>query len=202
VADDLDMKITHVIRGEDHVFNTGKHIELFQAFDASPPIYAHIPLILNQEDGSKMSKRSAGAALEYYLAHGFLPEAVRNYLCLLGWSPKDDREVLPLEEVQRLFDWDHLNHHNARFDLEKCRWMNGEYLKKQSDGDFTAAGKVWLQGAPLSENDPRAAQAFMTLKPLLANAPVEMAASRAPRACAPRRAPTTSGGGSSRSGKR
>ncbi len=173
VVDDIEMKITHVIRGEDHIYNTGKHLELFQAFDAAPPIYAHIPLILNQEDGSKMSKRSAGASLEYYMANGYLPEAVCNYLCLLGWSSKDDREVLPLSEVQSLFDWDHLNHHNAKFDLEKCRWMNSEYLKLQSDADFITSAKTWLNGAPLGALDPRSTPSFAALKPLLAGAPLE-----------------------------
>lgn len=173
VVDDIEMKISHVIRGEDHIFNTGKHIELFQAFGVTPPVYGHIPLILNQEDGSKMSKRSAGASVGYYISNGYIPEAVRNYLCLLGWSPKDDREVLPIEEVQRLFDKDHLNHHNARFDLEKCRWMNGEYLKLQSDAGFTASAKTWLQGATASELDPRATPEFAAVKPLLYGAPLD-----------------------------
>jgi glutamyl-tRNA synthetase len=148
VVDDIEMKITHVIRGEDHIYNTGKHIELFRAFGMEPPVYAHIPLIMNP-DGSKMSKRDNGASISYYIENGFLPQAVCNYLCLLGWSPKDDREVLPLEEVIKLFDWDHLNNHNAKFDLEKCRWMNGEYVKAQSAEDFTAAARRWMEGKAL-----------------------------------------------------
>lgn len=166
VVDDIEMKITHVIRGEDHIYNTGKHIELFRAFDAAPPVYAHIPLILNQ-DGSKMSKRDQGASLDYYIANGFLPGAVRNYLCLLGWSSKDDREVLPLEDVVRLFDWDHLNHHNAKFDLEKCRWMNGEYVKLQSDDAFIATCRQWLDGKPLPRpaDDAALAAALRLIKP-------------------------------------
>jgi glutamyl-tRNA synthetase len=166
VVDDIEMKITHVIRGEDHIYNTGKHIELFRAFDATPPVYAHIPLILNQ-DGSKMSKRDQGASLDYYIANGFLPGAVRNYLCLLGWSSKDDREVLPLEDVVRLFDWDHLNHHNAKFDLEKCRWMNGEYVKLQSNDAFIATCRQWLDGKPLPRpaDDAALAAALRLIKP-------------------------------------
>lgn len=166
VVDDIEMKITHVIRGEDHIYNTGKHIELFRAFDAAPPVYAHIPLILNQ-DGSKMSKRDQGASLDYYIANGFLPGAVRNYLCLLGWSSKDDREVLPLEDVVRLFDWDHLNHHNAKFDLEKCRWMNGEYVKLQSDDAFIATCRQWLDGKslPRPADDAALAAALRLIKP-------------------------------------
>jgi len=178
VVDDIEMKITHVMRGEDHIYNTGKHIELFRAFDEEPPVYAHIPLILNQ-DGSKMSKRDQGAALSYYIENGFVPEAVCNYLCLLGWSPKDDREVLPIGEVQRLFDWDHLNHHNAKFDLEKCRWMNGEYLKQQSGEAFITSCTGWLTSPPpaIDENqgppDVRSTPAFASLKPFLAGAPLE-----------------------------
>lgn len=156
VVDDIEMKITHVIRGEDHIYNTGKHIELFRALDVAPPVYAHIPLILNQ-DGTKMSKRDQGAAIGYYMENGFLPEAVRNYLCLLGWSPKDDREVLPVEDILQLFDWDHLNHHNAKFDLDKCRWMNGEYVKQQSDEAFITSCRAWLAGKTV----PRPADASM-----------------------------------------
>ena len=90
-----------------------------------------------------------------------MPEAVCNYLCLLGWSPKDDREVLPLDEVQRLFDWEHVNHHNAKFDLEKCRWMNGEYVKQQSDDTFIAACRAWLSGKSLPQT--AALDAFLRL---------------------------------------
>ncbi len=168
VVDDIDMRITHVIRGEDHIFNTGKHIELFRALDAEPPEYAHIPLILN-DDGSKMSKRDQGAAVGYYVDNGFVPAAVRNYLCLLGWSPKDDREVMALEEIQALFDWEHLNHSNARFDMEKCRWMNGEYVKAQSAEGFAGAAVAWLRGAPstVDEEDPRHGVTFRALVRLL-----------------------------------
>ena len=171
VVDDIDMKITHVIRGEDHIFNTGKHIELFRALDAEPPEYAHIPLILNS-DGSKMSKRDQGAAVGYYIDNGFVPAAVRNYLCLLGWSPKDDREIVPLEEIIALFDWEHLNHSNARFDMEKCRWMNGEYVKEQTSEEFVQAGLKWMGGAPsvMDEQDPRHVPAFRALCRLVSGA--------------------------------
>ena len=91
VVDDIEMKISHVIRGEDHLSNTPKHMQLYRALGATPPRFAHIPLILNK-NGSKMSKRDQGASLNTYIDGGYLPEAVRNYLCLLGWSPKDNRE--------------------------------------------------------------------------------------------------------------
>src|SRR4051812_9812498 len=121
VVDDLDMGITHVIRGEDHLSNTAKHIALFRAFGVEPPKYAHIPLILNI-DGTKMSKRDKGASLSTYIQEGYAPEAVANYLCLLGWSPKNNREKLAIEEVVDLFDLPQILRHNARFDISKLQW--------------------------------------------------------------------------------
>jgi glutamyl-tRNA synthetase len=135
VIDDLEMDITHVIRGEDHLSNTAKHIALFNAFGVKPPHYAHIPLILNS-DGSKMSKRDKGASLMSYLDEGFLPEAVVNYLCLLGWSPKDNREKLSLAEIIERFDLPQILRHNARFDYEKLLWLQGEYAREISDDRF------------------------------------------------------------------
>src|SRR2546422_8196134 len=128
VVDDLDMGITHVIRGEDHLSNTAKHIALFRAFGVEPPQYAHIPLILNI-DGSKMSKRDKGASVSTYIEEGYAPEAVVNYLCLLGWSPKHNREKLPVEEVIELFDLPQILRHNARFDISKLHWLNREYIR-------------------------------------------------------------------------
>jgi glutamyl-tRNA synthetase len=128
VIDDLLMNITHVIRGEDHLSNTAKHIALFRAFGAETPKYAHIPLILNT-DGSKMSKRDTGASMQTYMDGFFMPEAVVNYLCLLGWSPKDDRQVMPIQEVIERFDLPQILRGNARFDMVKMQWMNAEYLK-------------------------------------------------------------------------
>jgi glutamyl-tRNA synthetase len=135
VIDDLEMGITHVIRGEDHLSNTAKHIALFRAFGVPPPHYAHIPLILNK-DGSKMSKRDTGASLSHYMENGYAPEAVVNYLCLLGWSPKNNREKMPSSEVVQLFDLPQILRHNAKFDLEKLNWLNGEYLRETSDDRF------------------------------------------------------------------
>lgn len=135
VVDDLEMGITHVIRGEDHLSNTAKHIALFRAFGVEPPRYAHIPLILNA-DGSKMSKRDRGASLTTYLEEGFLPEAVNNYLCLLGWSPKDNQEKLPLAEVVERFDLPQILRHNAKFDFEKLVWLQGEYCRELPNDRF------------------------------------------------------------------
>ena len=148
VVDDIEMGITHVIRGEDHLMNTPKHLEIYKALGATPPVFAHIPLILN-EDGSKMSKRDQGAAVGSYPADGFLPEAVMNYLCLLGWNPKDDREKLSLEEILALFDWDHLNSSNAKFGLEKCQWLNGQYLAELTPEQFAEAALPFApEGTP------------------------------------------------------
>ncbi|MDC0325371.1 glutamate--tRNA ligase [bacterium] len=127
VIDDLEMGITHVIRGEDHLSNTSKHVALFKAFGMECPKYAHIPLILNG-DGSKMSKRDTGASMTTYMDEGFVPEAVVNYLCLLGWSPKDDRQKMDLKDVIGLFDLPQILRHNARFDMDKLVSLNGQYL--------------------------------------------------------------------------
>jgi glutamyl-tRNA synthetase len=138
VIDDLEMRITHVIRGEDHLSNTAKHIALFRGFGVEPPHYAHIPLILNP-DGSKMSKRDQGASLGTYVEEGYLPAAVVNYLCLLGWSPKDNREKLSVNEVAQRFDLAQVLRANARFDLAKLQWLNGEYLRELSPAHFRAS---------------------------------------------------------------
>jgi len=135
VVDDLEMGITHVIRGEDHLSNTAKHIALFKAFGVHPPKYAHIPLILNQ-DGTKMSKRDAGASLTSYMQEGYVPEAVVNYLCLLGWSPKNNREILSVREVIEVFDLPQILRHNARFDMEKLKWLNYEHMRQMSSDRF------------------------------------------------------------------
>ena len=135
VVDDLEMKITHVIRGEDHLTNTAKHLAMFKAFGVEAPKYAHIPLILNPE-GSKMSKRDQGASLTTYMEGGYAPEAVVNYLYLLGWSPKENREVVPLQDVIKMFDLQQILRHNARFDINKLHWVNGEYIKTMSQERF------------------------------------------------------------------
>jgi glutamyl-tRNA synthetase len=127
VVDDLEMGITHVIRGEDHLSNTPKHIELYQALGAQPPQFAHIPLILNKE-GKKLSKRDGGSSVSYFIENGYAPEAVANALCLLGWSPKDNREELGMDEIRELFDLPAVNRRNAIFDLDKCFWLNGQHL--------------------------------------------------------------------------
>jgi nondiscriminating glutamyl-tRNA synthetase len=136
VVDDLEMGITHVLRGEDHLSNTPKHIALYQGLGAQAPQFAHIPLILNA-NGSKMSKRDEGAIISEYRRRGFLPEAVVNYLCLLGWSPQEDgKEIFTLTEVAAEFELTDINRSNARFDPEKLLWMNGDYSRRQEAGSI------------------------------------------------------------------
>ncbi len=129
VVDDIAMGITHVIRGEDHLSNTSKHCELFRAFGHEPPVFAHIPLILKTTGPGKMSKRDQGALIEEYQQNNFLPAAVRNYLCLLGWSPKDDSEVMTIDEIIERFDFSGINQGNARFDEQKMSHINAEYIR-------------------------------------------------------------------------
>jgi len=145
VVDDIAMQITHVIRGEDHLSNTSKHVELFKAFGAPVPAYAHIPLILKQNGPGKMSKRDQGALIEEYQRRGFLPEALVNFLCLLGWNPGDDREKMPIAEVIRLFDLPGVNQTNARFDEKKLAHMNMVYLLEQPADRFVALARDYFQ---------------------------------------------------------
>ncbi|MEK0451589.1 MAG: Glutamate--tRNA ligase 1 [Verrucomicrobiota bacterium] len=129
VVDDIEMRITHVIRGDDHLSNTPKHLQLFEALGVQPPRYGHIPLILNP-DGSKMSKRDTGSAVGWYEENGFVADAVVNFLCLLGWNPKTEQEVMPVAEIVRIFDVANINRKAAVFDLAKCEWMNQQYIIK------------------------------------------------------------------------
>ncbi len=145
VVDDITMQITHVIRGEDHLSNTSKHTELFKAFGAPLPVYAHIPLILKQNGPGKMSKRDQGALVEEYQKGGFLPAALVNFLCLLGWNPGDDREKMPIAEIIRLFDLPGVNQSNARFDEKKLAHMNMAYLLELPAERFVALARDYFQ---------------------------------------------------------
>jgi glutamyl-tRNA synthetase len=153
VVDDIAMQVTHVIRGEDHLSNTSKHVRLYEGFGVPPPVFAHIPLILKQNGPGKMSKRDQGALIEEYQRRGYLPEALVNFLCLLGWNPGDDREKLPLAEIVRLFDLPGVNQSNARFDDRKLAHMNQTYLLELPADDFLARareqyGRAGEAGAP------------------------------------------------------
>lgn len=132
VVDDITMKITHVIRGEDHLSNTSKHVELFNAFGVKPPQFAHLPLILKDPKmgKGKMSKRDKGSLIEEYEQRHFLPAAVRNAIALLGWNPGDDREIMEIGEIIEAFDIKDIQKGAARFDEAKTTHINFQYLKE------------------------------------------------------------------------
>ncbi|MCL1920793.1 MAG: glutamate--tRNA ligase [Kiritimatiellaeota bacterium] len=149
VVDDVDMAITHVIRGDDHVENTFKHIELFKAMGAPIPHYAHLPMIVNNQ-GKPYSKRDGAAFVGEFREQGYLPDALFNFLLLLGWATGDDREVLTREEMIRLFTLDRCKSSAARFDIKKLIWMNGEYIRRQPREVYAAEFVSRLNAAGLS----------------------------------------------------
>ena len=138
VVDDMDMRITHVIRGDDHVNNTPRQINIFRALGVEPPVYAHLPTVLN-EQGEKMSKRHGAKPVTQYRDEGFLPDAMINYLARLGWSHGDD-EIFTREQFLQWFDLDHLGTSAGRFDEAKLRWVNAQHMKMTDDA--TLAGFV------------------------------------------------------------
>ena len=135
-VDDHDADITHVIRGEDHLSNTPKQLLVFSALGAEPPVYAHIPLI-HGPDGKKLSKRHGAASVQELRDLGYLPEAVRNYLALLGWGTDDDTTVMSTDELVRRFDVSRVQKNPARFDEQKLRWLNGLYIRDLPTEELT-----------------------------------------------------------------
>ena len=131
VVDDIDMQITHVIRGDDHVNNTPRQINIFKALSQEPPVYAHLPTVLN-EQGEKMSKRNGAKAVTAYRDEGYLPDAMVNYLARLGWSHGDD-EIFSRAQFLEWFNLDHLGRSAAQFDEAKLKWVNAQHLKAMSD---------------------------------------------------------------------
>ncbi len=134
VVDDIDMKITHVIRGDDHVNNTPRQINIFRALGQEPPVYAHLPTVLN-ERGEKMSKRNGAKPVTQFRDEGFLADAVVNYLARLGWSHGDD-EIFSREQFLQWFDLDHLGKSAAQFDEAKLRWVNQQHMKAMADDEL------------------------------------------------------------------
>ncbi len=165
VIDDITMGITHVIRGEDHLSNTSKHVELFNAFGVMPPKFAHIPLILKEEGSGKMSKRDKGALIEEYESRGFLASAVRNYISLLGWNPKNEREKIDIDEIIELFDFPGINTGNSRFDEKKLSALNADYLRELNIEIFTFLARPILNkaGVVSEDADEDYLQAVLTL---------------------------------------
>jgi len=137
VSDDIDMRITHVIRGDDHVSNTPKQIALYRALGHEPPIFAHVPMILG-DDGKKLSKRHGATAVGDYQDKGILPAAMRNFLALLGWSPGGDREIMSEAEMIEAFSLEGIQKKPAVFDTAKLEWMNGQYLSQRSADELLA----------------------------------------------------------------
>ncbi|RPI21114.1 MAG: glutamate--tRNA ligase, partial [Acidobacteria bacterium] len=144
VADDIDMQVTHVIRGVDHLLNTAKHVLLYQALEKTRPVYVHLPLILGP-DKKRLSKRHGATSVIEYKKMGFLPVAVRNYLALLGWNPGTDQEIFSDADLIAAFDLKRINKANAVFDLQKLEWMNGQYLSSLPAAALLPEVEPWLR---------------------------------------------------------
>ena len=152
VVDDIDMGITHVIRGEDHLSNTPKHIPLFRALGGEVPTFGHLPLILGP-DKKRLSKRYGATSVEEFRNEGILPQALYNFLALLGWNPGDDREIMSREEMIAAFSVDRLNASAAVFDREKLWWMNAQYISRRSLQDLWPHLEPFLEQAGLKDAD-------------------------------------------------
>ena len=154
VVDDAHLKVTHIIRGDDHVSNTPKQMLFYEALGLKTPQFGHMPLIMGS-DGDKLSKRHGGVSVEEYKKEGFLPEALVNYLLLLGWSPGDDHEVIPLDEAVKIFDINDMKGVQAKFDIQKLRWMSSEYIMAKQSEELLPLVKQQMAGlgAPVSQSD-------------------------------------------------
>ncbi|HBK34469.1 MAG: Glutamate-tRNA ligase [Candidatus Uhrbacteria bacterium GW2011_GWE2_40_58] len=148
VVDDHLMNISHIIRGEEWLSSVPKHILLYNYFGWEIPIFAHLPLILNQ-DRSKLSKRQGDVAVEDYLAKGYLPEALINFIALLGFNPKGDQEIYPLQELIDSFELSKVNKSGAVFDHQKLDWMNGQYIKQLTNEELVIRCKTFLEKAEM-----------------------------------------------------
>ncbi len=153
VVDDAHLGITHIIRGDDHLSNTPKQILFYEALGLPVPKFGHMPLIMGA-DGAKLSKRHGGVSVEEYKREGYLPEALVNYLLLLGWSPGGDKEIIELSEAVKIFDIKNMTGVQAKFDLQKLRWMNGEYLAKKSSKELLPLVKKLMADAGKPDNAP------------------------------------------------
>jgi glutamyl-tRNA synthetase len=163
VVDDIDMKITQVIRGDDHVNNTPRQINIYHALGATPPEFAHLPMILGP-DGQKLSKRHGAVSVMQYRDDGFLPHALLNYLVRLGWS-HGDQEIFSRAQMIELFDVADVNHSAARFDVEKLSWLNQQYLKNDDPADLAPHLEWHLRAAGLDVADgPAPADVIVALR--------------------------------------
>jgi glutamyl-tRNA synthetase len=170
VVDDMSMDITHVIRAEEHLPNTPKQQLLWEALGHTPPIWAHVPVIVN-EKRQKLSKRRDKVALESYRDEGYLAAAMKNYLMLLGWAPSGDREIVPWDVIETEYSLEDVSHASAFFDIKKLRAFNGDYIRALSVEEFIQMCTPWLTGTdtiPAPPWDPAAfdAAAFTAVAPL------------------------------------
>ena len=161
VIDDAEAGITHIVRGEDHISNTPRHILIYEALGLPIPKYAHIPLLL-APDRSKLSKRKGALPITEYRNRGYLPEAMINYLALLGWHPNDDTEILSKDEIIKSFSLERVQKGSAIFDEEKLNWFNREYIKKLTDQDFDDKAKSFLPKLLLDSDE-----IYNRIKPLI-----------------------------------
>src|SRR6266568_3806139 len=163
VVDDLDMRITHVLRGDDHISNTPKQIALYGALGAPLPVFGHVPMI-NGPDGKKLSKRHGATAIGDYQHLGILPAAMRNFLALLGWSPGGDREIMTLDEMVRLFSFEGIQQKSAIFDMTKLEWMNGQYLSAAAADELYPLVAPQLERLGLNGNKDAVLKAIAAVK--------------------------------------
>lgn len=152
VIDDIDMQMTHIIRGEDHVHNTAKQILIYEALDVKPPVFAHVPLIFDT-DRQKLSKRKHGESVHInkYRKDGYMPEAIVNYLAQMSWSPPDGHEFYALDDVASSFDLDRVSKSPAIFDFKKLDWFNAHYIKSLPLAEITKRSKEYLADYDLSQ---------------------------------------------------
>jgi len=163
VVDDIDMAITHVLRGDDHISNTPKQLALYRAIGAQPPVFGHVPMI-NGPDGKKLSKRHGATAVGDYQHMGILPAAMRNFLALLGWSPGGDREIMTLDEMIGLFSLEGIQKKPAIFDMTKLEWMNGQYLSMASADELYPLVSPQLKQLGLNGNKEAVLTAIAAVK--------------------------------------
>ena len=163
VVDDVDMRITHVLRGDDHISNTPKQIALYQALGAALPVFGHVPMI-HGPDGKKLSKRHGATAVGDYQHMGILPAAMRNFLALLGWSPGGDREIMTLDDMIALFAFEGIQKKPAIFDMTKLEWMNGQYLSASSADQLYPLVAPQLEQLKLDGNTDAVLRAIAAVK--------------------------------------
>src|SRR5207253_5415760 len=163
VVDDVDMAITHVLRGDDHISNTPKQIALYRALGAALPVFGHVPMI-HGPDGKKLSKRHGAEAVGDYEYMGILPAAMRNFLALLGWSPGGDREIMTLDEMIGLFSLEGIQKKPAIFDMTKLEWMNGQYLSMASADELYPLVSPQLEQLGLNGNKDAVLKAIAAVK--------------------------------------